>query len=83
MQGCAFKMKNEHLYRSSFNRPNLAYEVRKQDSKSIDIIYIAKRRNDSSSERRGVATLVSRFATLNSIHPRGSDAITYVELWQN
>jgi len=45
----ALKMRNEHLYRSSFNRPNLAYEVRKKDSKSIDVMadYIAKRRNDS------------------------------------
>lgn len=36
-------------YRSSFNRPNLSYEVRKKDSKTIDTIaaYIASRPNDS------------------------------------
>ena len=39
----ALGMRNEHLYRSSFNRPNLHYEVRKKDSKTIDVIadYIA------------------------------------------
>ena len=45
----ALGMRNQYLYRSSFNRPNLAYEVRKKDSKSIDIIadYVASRRNES------------------------------------
>ena len=42
-------MRNEYRYRSSFNRPNLRYEVRKKDSKSIDVMaeYIAKREQDS------------------------------------
>ena len=36
-------------FRSSFNRPNLGYEVRKKDSKTIDVIanYLAERPNDS------------------------------------
>ena len=32
-------MRDAYLYRSSFNRPNLAYEVRKKDGKSIDVPY--------------------------------------------
>jgi bloom syndrome protein len=45
----ALGMKNEYRYRSSFNRPNLHYEVRKKDAKSIDEIadYVAARRNES------------------------------------
>ena len=39
----ALGMKDEYRYRSSFNRPNLRYEVRKKDTKTIDVIadYIA------------------------------------------
>jgi bloom syndrome protein len=42
-------MRNEYRYRSSFNRPNLKYEVRKKDGKSIDVMadYIFKRSHDS------------------------------------
>lgn len=42
-------MTNPFEYRSSFNRPNLGYEVRKKDSKTIDVIadYVAERPNDS------------------------------------
>ena len=42
-------MKSPYLYRSSFNRPNLEYEVRKKDAKTIDAIvnYVACRPNDS------------------------------------
>ena len=42
-------MQNEFLYRSSFNRPNLHYEVRKKDSKTVDAIaeYIASKPRDS------------------------------------
>jgi superfamily II DNA helicase RecQ len=39
----ALGMSNPHQYRSSFNRPNLHYEVRKKDNKTIDEIadYVA------------------------------------------
>lgn len=39
----ALGMRNEYRFRSSFNRPNLHYEVRRKDGKSTDIIadYIA------------------------------------------
>ena len=42
-------MRNEFLYKSSFNRPNLHYEVRKKSSKTVDEIaeYIANKPNDS------------------------------------
>ena len=42
-------MNDAYLYRSSFNRANLAYEVRKKDSKTVDIMadYIASRPSDS------------------------------------
>ena len=45
----ALGMRNEYRYRSSFNRPNLHYEVRRKDKQTIDVIadYIAQRRNDS------------------------------------
>jgi len=45
----ALGMRNEYRYVSSFNRPNLRYEVRKKDGKTIESIadYIGKRRNDS------------------------------------
>eukprot|EP00978_Attheya_sp_CCMP212_P000213 scaffold409_cov47-Attheya_sp.AAC.2 len=41
----ALGMRNEYRYRSSFNRPNLHYEVRKKDAKSVDTMtdYILKR----------------------------------------
>jgi len=53
----ALGMRNEYSYRSSFNRPNLHYEVRRKDGKSIDVIadYIAERRSDS-----GVVYCLSR-----------------------
>ena len=53
----ALGMKNEYRYKSSFNRPNLHYEVRKKDSKTIDQIaeYISKRPNVS-----GVVYCLSR-----------------------
>ena len=43
------RMKNPFEFRSSFNRPNLGYEVRKKDNKTIDTIadYVAGRPNDS------------------------------------
>ena len=42
-------MKNPYLYRSSFNRSNLRYEVRKKDNKTPDNVadYIASRASDS------------------------------------
>jgi bloom syndrome protein len=45
----ALGMRGEFRYQSSFNRPNLHYEVRRKDTKTMDIIadYIAERRNDS------------------------------------
>ena len=45
----ALGMQNEYRFKSSFNRPNLHYEVRKKDSKSIEKIgeYIVGRPQDS------------------------------------
>lgn len=45
----ALCMTNAYQFRSSFNRPNLHYEVRRKDGKTIDIIadYIAERRSES------------------------------------
>jgi hypothetical protein len=45
----ALGMRNEYRYRSSFNRPNLHYHVRKKDAKVVDAIaeYMAARPNDS------------------------------------
>lgn len=42
-------MRNEFLFRSSFNRQNLHYEVRKKDSKTVDEIaeYIASKPKES------------------------------------
>ena len=53
----ALGMRNEYRYKSSFNRANLHYEVRKKDSKTIDAIaeYISKRPKDS-----GVVYCLSR-----------------------
>jgi len=45
----ALGMKNEYRFKSSFNRPNLHYEVRKKDGKSIEKIgeFIVSRPQDS------------------------------------
>ena len=45
----ALKMENEYRYVSSFNRPNLRYEVRKKDGKTIDSIadYVSQRPKDT------------------------------------
>lgn len=53
----ALGMRNEFRFKSSFNRPNLRYEVRKKDSKTLDEIadYIANRSGDS-----GVVYCLSR-----------------------
>jgi len=42
-------MKRPYLFSSSFNRPNLSYEVRKKDGKTIDIMadYVARRSHES------------------------------------
>jgi len=58
----ALRMKQDcYLYKSSFNRPNLHYEVRKKDSKAEDSIcdYIAERQNDSNTPS-GVIYCLSR-----------------------
>jgi len=39
----ALGMRNEYRYRSSFNRPNLHYEVRRKDTKTMDIMEITLR----------------------------------------
>lgn len=53
----ALRMRNPYRYVSSFNRPNLRYEVRKKDSKTLDSIadYISRRPKDS-----GVVYCLSR-----------------------
>jgi bloom syndrome protein len=45
----ALEMRNEYRYKSSFNRPNLRYEVRVKDSKTINSIadYISQRPSES------------------------------------
>eukprot|EP00536_Pseudo-nitzschia_multiseries_P017448 jgi/Psemu1/264303/estExt_Genewise1Plus.C_15560004 len=45
----ALGMRNEYRYQSSFNRPNLRYEVRRKDGKVTDAIadIVAQRPNDS------------------------------------
>jgi len=45
----ALGMRNEYRYQSSFNRPNLRYEVRRKDGKIYDAIadIVAQRPNDS------------------------------------
>jgi bloom syndrome protein len=45
----ALDMQNEFRYKSSFNRPNLRYEVRNKDGKTINSIadYISKRPSES------------------------------------
>jgi bloom syndrome protein len=58
----ALRMKQDcYLYRSSFNRPNLHYEVRKKDSKADDSIcdYIVKQYK-SNSQASGVIYCLSR-----------------------
>ena len=42
-------MQNEYIYQSSFNCPNLHYEVRRKAKQTIDVIanFIAQHHNDS------------------------------------
>eukprot|EP00984_Skeletonema_dohrnii_P037062 scaffold38709_cov278-Skeletonema_dohrnii-CCMP3373.AAC.1 len=65
----ALGMRNEYRYQSSFNRPNLHYEVRRKDKQTPDLMadYIAERRNESGLiyclSRRDCVTLTD---TLNN-----------------
>jgi len=65
----ALGMRNEYRYQSSFNRPNLHYEVRRKDKQTPDLMadYIAERRNESGLiyclSRRDCETLTD---TLNN-----------------
>lgn len=45
----ALGMRNHFLYKTSFNRPNLHYQVRKKDKKILESMadYLSKRPNDS------------------------------------
>jgi len=45
----ALGMRNHYLFQSSFNRPNLSYQVKKKDGKTIDFIaqYVANRKHES------------------------------------
>ena len=66
----ALNMRDTYLYRSSFNRPNLSYEVRKKDKSTTETIakYIASRRNDSGViyclSRRDCETLAEKLQNM-------------------
>jgi superfamily II DNA helicase RecQ len=53
----ALGMTNEYQYRSSFNRPNLQYEVRRKDGKTIgEGIVVAQSHHDFHRIRLTVLT---------------------------